>query len=198
MRRDLLHITMLFVFVAINANAQISPGDLSNAHADMEGIMNCTKCHVLGGEVSNEKCLDCHLELKTRIDQKKGYHVSDEVKNKDCTTCHSDHHGRNFEMVRFNEDGFRHQLTGYELTGQHNRIDCRDCHRADLIDNNELKKNKNTFLGLDQECLSCHEDTHQKTLSQDCASCHRAAEWGVATWLGLGISLNPSGKHPTA
>ncbi|MCK5703630.1 MAG: cytochrome c family protein, partial [Cyclobacteriaceae bacterium] len=118
MRFSLLHITVLCFFVAISANAQISPGDLSNAHADMEGIMNCTKCHVLGGEVSNEKCLDCHLELKTRIDQKKGYHVSDEVKNKDCTTCHSDHHGRNFEMVRFNEDDFRHQLTGYELTGQ--------------------------------------------------------------------------------
>ncbi|MCK5470400.1 MAG: cytochrome c family protein [Cyclobacteriaceae bacterium] len=172
MRSNLLHITVLFFFVAINANAQISPGDLSNAHAELEGIMNCTECHILGGKISNDKCLDCHKELKSRIDQKKGFHTSDEVNNKDCASCHSDHHGRKFEMIRFNEDDFEHQLTGYDLTGQHKKIDCRECHKPDLIKNVDLKKNTNTFLGLEQECLSCHEDIHQKTLSQDCASCH--------------------------
>ena len=96
-----LHITVLFIFATVMANAQISPGDLANAHAKLEGIMNCTECHVLGGEVSNEKCLSCHKELNTRIDQKQGYHVSDEVKNKDCASCHSDHHGRNFDLIRF-------------------------------------------------------------------------------------------------
>ncbi len=30
---------------------QISPGDLSNAHKDLEGMSNCTKCHVLGDKV---------------------------------------------------------------------------------------------------------------------------------------------------
>jgi len=172
MRQNSLHIAVLLLFSAIMTKAQISPGDLSNTHAEMEGILNCTKCHVLGGKVSNEKCLDCHQELKTRIYQKKGYHVSDEVNNKDCATCHSDHHGRNFKLIRFNEDDFKHQLAGYELTGQHNRIDCRDCHKPDLIQNEDLKKNKTTFLGLEQDCLSCHEDFHQKTLSQNCASCH--------------------------
>ena len=172
MRGRFLHITLTFIFVAIMAEAQISPGDLSNAHGEMEGILNCTKCHVLGGEVSNAKCLDCHQDLKIRVDQKKGYHASDEVNNKNCASCHSDHYGRDFEMVRFNEEDFKHQLTGYELTGQHERIDCRQCHTADLIADSDLKKNKGTFLGLETECISCHEDVHQKTLSQDCASCH--------------------------
>ena len=167
-----LHISVLFIFVAIMANGQISPGDLSNAHADLEGIMNCTECHILGGKISNDKCLDCHKDLKSRIDQKEGYHASSEVSGKDCATCHSDHHGRNFELIRFNKDDFRHQVTGFELTGKHNQIDCRQCHKPDLITDNELKKNKNTFLGLEQECRACHEDVHQKTLSQDCASCH--------------------------
>ena len=167
-----LHTTLLLMFTAVLAKAQISPGDLATPHDELEGMMNCTKCHVLGGKVANEKCLDCHIELKTCIDQNKGYHVSTEVKNKDCATCHSDHHGRNFELIRFNENEFQHQLTGYELTGKHNKIDCRDCHQPDLITNEELKKNENTFLGLNKECLACHEDVHQKTLSSDCASCH--------------------------
>jgi hypothetical protein len=172
MRQNTLHITVLFLFTAIMAKAQISPGDLSKPHADLEGMMNCTECHVLGGKVSNEKCLTCHQELNTRIDQKKGYHASGEVNNKGCASCHSDHHGRNFEMIRFNEDEFEHQLTGYELTGKHIKTDCRECHQPDLIANAELKKNNTTFLGLKQECLACHEDVHQKTLSTNCVSCH--------------------------
>jgi hypothetical protein len=172
MRQKTLYATLLMFFLAVTAHAQISPGDLSGPHAELEGMMHCTECHVLGGKVSNEKCLDCHKELKDRISQNKGYHASPEVDSKDCAGCHSDHHGRNFEMIRFNEDEFQHQLTGYELTGQHKKTDCRECHQPDLIADASLKKNNNTFLGLEPECVACHEDVHQKTLSTDCASCH--------------------------
>jgi hypothetical protein len=41
-----------------NLSAQISPGDLSNPHSNLEGISNCTQCHVLGNKQTNEKCLD--------------------------------------------------------------------------------------------------------------------------------------------
>jgi len=172
MRGRILHIALVFILARSIAEAQISPGDLATAHVELEGIMNCTECHILGGGVSNEKCLDCHQELKIRINQNKGYHSSSEVSNNDCASCHSDHHGREFEMIRINEEDFNHQLTGYELTGQHQRIDCRQCHTPDLIVDSGLKKNKSTFLGLETDCISCHEDIHQKTLSQDCASCH--------------------------
>ena len=30
------------------SNAQISPGELTKSHAHLEGMLNCTKCHVLG------------------------------------------------------------------------------------------------------------------------------------------------------
>ena len=123
MRQYTLHIILLLIFMVNLANAQISPGDLSKPHAELEGMMNCTECHVLGGNVSNEKCLDCHKELNSRISQNKGYHTSSEVSNKNCASCHSDHHGRKFEMIRFNEDEFEHQLTGYELTGKHIKTD---------------------------------------------------------------------------
>ena len=186
---------MLF---AMLAEAQISPGDLAKPHAELEGMTNCTECHVLGGKVSNDKCLSCHKELSSRIAQNKGYHVSPEVQGKDCARCHSDHHGRNFEMIRFDEDAFNHQLTGYELTGKHEKIDCRQCHTPDLITNTELKNNDNTFLGLEQKCLTCHEDVHQKTLSTDCASCHNTEAFsppGNFNHNRADFTLN--GKHRT-
>ncbi len=172
MQKSVLYIILILIFITVKANSQISPGELSHAHADLEGIMKCTECHVLGKKVSNNLCLDCHDNIKSLIEQKRGYHASSEVMGKECASCHSDHHGRNFNMVRFEEENFKHQLAGFDLTGKHTRIDCRDCHQPDLIADNDLKKNKNTFLGLEEECLSCHEDVHQKTLPQDCASCH--------------------------
>ncbi len=102
------HIILLFLFNATYNYAQISPGDLTSAHAKYEGMSNCTLCHDLGKKVSNTKCLDCHKEIKTLITQKKGYHSSTEVKSNDCFKCHSEHHGRKFEMVRFDEKKFKH------------------------------------------------------------------------------------------
>lgn len=154
------------------AFAQLSPGDLAQGHAELEGITNCTKCHDLGKSVSSAKCLDCHSEIQSLIDQRKGYHASREVKSKECFDCHSDHHGRKFDMVRFDEDNFNHDLTGYELEGQHGVIDCRACHTPDYIKDREIRQRKDTFLGLSQECLACHDDYHQGTLPNDCRSCH--------------------------
>lgn len=155
-----------------NLHSQISPGDLSNAHKELEGVTNCTQCHTLGKNVTNQKCLDCHTEIKSLVQNNKGYHSNSEVKNKNCFECHNDHHGRNFQIVRFNENDFDHNLTGYTLEGKHNQINCKDCHQTKFIEDKELKKRNNTFLGLSTTCLSCHEDYHQQTLSTDCLSCH--------------------------
>ncbi|MCB2207160.1 MAG: cytochrome C [Bacteroidetes bacterium] len=152
--------------------SQISPGDLADVHAHLEGISNCTKCHILGEKVSNDKCLECHTYLKERIDQNKGYHVSSEVRGFDCFKCHSDHHGRKFEMIRFDTETFNHDFTGYELSGAHANKMCRDCHKPAFILDKDIRKRKNTFLGLQTNCLSCHNDYHQETLGVDCASCH--------------------------
>lgn len=151
---------------------QISPGDLATPHAHLEGMSNCTECHILGEKVSNDKCLKCHSELKKRIDQQKGFHVSSTIKGKECVSCHSDHHGRNFEIVRIVIESFDHKQTGYDLVGAHAKKDCKDCHKAEFITDPKIKKKKKTYLGLGRECLACHADYHQKTLSTDCASCH--------------------------
>ncbi len=151
---------------------QISPGDLTQAHAEFEGMSNCTLCHDLGDKVSNKKCLDCHDDIQSLLDQKSGYHANSAIVKKDCFECHSDHHGRKFDMVRFDKDKFDHKLTGYKLEGKHEVVDCRKCHISENIQDREIKQRKNTFLGLDEKCLSCHDDYHQKTMANDCKSCH--------------------------
>ena len=152
--------------------SQISPGDLSQSHADLEGMSKCTQCHDLGEKVSNTKCLDCHEDIQTLLNKKRGYHADAKVKSKNCFDCHSEHHGRKFDMVRFDENTFNHNQTSYKLEGKHEVVDCKKCHTPDYIKDREIRKRKNTFLGLEKKCLSCHDDYHQKTLPNDCTKCH--------------------------
>jgi hypothetical protein len=165
-------ISVLFFIYTGYLPAQISPGDLTKAHQDYEGLSNCTKCHVLGEQVYSSKCLDCHTEIKNLIQQNKGYHSGREVKNKECWSCHSEHHGRNFKIINFNPESFDHSKTTFELTGAHKKIDCGDCHREKFMNNSLPKKKSNTYLGLKSECTFCHEDFHQNTLGTGCEKCH--------------------------
>lgn len=165
----------------IPATSQISPGKLSKAHSHLEGVANCTQCHTLGQKVSNEKCLACHSEIKSRVDKKTGYHASKAIAGKECIECHSDHHGVNFDMVRFDEKQFDHQLTGYPLTGAHKTTDCRQCHRPDFVEDPKLKKRTETYLGLQKACIGCHDDYHQSTLSNQCANCHTTESFAPAS-----------------
>ncbi len=64
------------------------------------------------------------------------------VKAQDCFQCHSDHHGRKFDMIRFDEDNFDHELTGYELEGNHETVDCRKCHVSENIADSKINKGK--------------------------------------------------------
>jgi nitrate/TMAO reductase-like tetraheme cytochrome c subunit len=164
---------MFFLFFVVqNSFAQLSPGDLSSSHAHLEGLRNCTKCHVLGEKETTSKCLACHTEIQQLLDQNRGYHSSSEAKGKKCAECHGDHHGRDFEMTRFDAIGFNHDLTGYTLEGRHSQLQCADCHKSELIKTRVSQKDGYSYLGLGTECLSCHDDYHQNTKSNDCLSCH--------------------------
>ena len=102
---------IVFIYLILTSGvllAQLSPGDLSTPHSNLEGISNCTQCHVLGNKVSVEKCLACHTEIKERIDGQKGYHSSSDVKGKLCFSCHSEHNGKNFQLVRLDITKFDH------------------------------------------------------------------------------------------
>lgn len=167
-----LFVLHFLLLTHISILGQISPGDLAEPHSHLEGMSNCTKCHTLGEKVSNTKCLDCHKVLAERISNNKGYHSSVEIAGKDCITCHSDHHGRKFQMIRFDKEQFNHDLTGYNLEGKHLKVECTKCHNTNNIVDNEVAKKDYTYLGLSQNCISCHIDKHENTLGKDCKSCH--------------------------
>ena len=173
------------VFAATFAIAQLSPGDLHQSHAKLEGLSNCTKCHSSGAQIDLGKCLDCHKLLKQRIDSNKGLHARPDYS--DCVHCHNDHHGRDFEMVFWKEgqDNFDHDLTGYRLEEKHAELKCRDCHKpANIADPqpllNQDKNLERTFLGLQQACLTCHVDEHRGQLAEDCLKCHTYSGWKPA------------------
>jgi hypothetical protein len=168
----LIIVTVIAFAACPCAFSQLSPGELTKAHSNLEGMSNCTKCHTLGSKVSNNKCLECHVELKSRIAAQKGYHSSSQIRGKECASCHSDHHGLNFRIVNFEATSFDHSLTGFNLTGAHLKEECKNCHKPDFILDSDIRKKTFTYLGLNTECLSCHEDYHKKTLSSTCTNCH--------------------------
>ena len=174
MRSNIVFFLTVFLIIVsgLRITAQISPGDLANAHAKLEGITNCTKCHVLGEKLTNSKCLDCHIEIKELIAGKRGYHASREVEGKNCFSCHSDHHGKTFKIVNFDKDKFDHKNADYELLGKHKEQECTACHKPEFIKVKKSQKKEASYLGLETNCLSCHEDFHQNTLSSNCSSCH--------------------------
>jgi hypothetical protein len=182
-----IHIILAFCLLSIHSLlfAQLSPGDLHKSHQDLEGIENCTKCHSQGKQLAPEKCLACHTLLKTQIDQNKGLHARPDYAK--CDACHIEHQGRDFDLVYWKDgqDNFNHDLTGYKLEGAHRQLKCEKCHTEKNIENPQalLDKKKDlskTFLGLSQNCLTCHRDEHRAQLANQCLNCHLYNAWKPA------------------
>lgn len=175
--------------VPSSLRAQISPGDLTWAHESIDGLTTCTKCHQLGEGPSAKKCLTCHTGIQSRLEQKLGYHHTlVTIQKKACFSCHSEHAGREFKLIVWpdGQESFDHELTGFNLTGKHAKTNCRDCHNPANLDS-KLKEHDltvdltRTFLGLGQDCLSCHKDEHRGQLLADCQRCHTGKSWKPAT-----------------
>lgn len=198
MKAGKLIVLVLLILVSIHGVSQVSPGELCSYHSHLEGLSNCTQCHTLGDQVSNDKCLACHTEVKERIVANKGYHSSSEVKGKQCAACHSDHHGKNFQIVRFDANKFNHSTTGFVLSGAHSKKACADCHKPKFIATTKLKTKKFTYLGLKPNCVNCHTDVHQGTLSLNCGNCHDGNAFKPATkFRHTAAKYQLSGKHLT-
>ena len=172
------------------ATAQlISPGELAAPHSDLRGVRNCTSCHALGKRgISNDKCLDCHEPVRSRVQQRRGLHS--DVLQENCADCHKEHFGEDFELVTFDTATFDHQTVGFELIEAHRAATCDDCHRPQLITATNVLQFKGehgaldrTFLGLGTTCVACHsaETPHGDQFGkQDCEECHAQTTWDRA------------------
>jgi hypothetical protein len=77
-----------------------------------------------------------------------------------CDRCHSESDwrvGREFP--------FRHDSTGYDLTGAHAVAACSECHASPI------------FSRVGIACADCHRDPHQGELGLDCGACHGTRRW---------------------
>ncbi|HTN54293.1 MAG TPA: cytochrome c3 family protein [Anaeromyxobacter sp.] len=168
-----------------------SPGELSRPHQSLEGLQNCTKCHVAGKQLAPERCLDCHGELKGRVAQGKGFHGRMAPADRNCQTCHHEHQGRDFPEIDWGkggEKGFDHAKTGFDLKGKHRKTDCARCHDPRLIADAGVKEvlarqpTRKTYLGAPPACAACHFDEHRGQIANgaDCARCHGEDAWKPA------------------
>ncbi len=119
--------------------------------------MECTQCHV--NQVfkgTPTECFACH----EKDDRHNGQFGTD------CAVCHT--------PVAWDQVTFDHAQTAFPLTGQHQNVDCTQCHV------------NNTFKGTPTECVACHADPdfHAGAFGTDCASCHTTSGWTPAQYRG--------------
>jgi hypothetical protein len=174
---------------AASAWAQFSPGALSKAHSSLASPTQCVSCHAVASGTRRLKCLHCHTEIRERLAAKRGWHPV-LVKGKDqqeCARCHSEHNGVGFVPVRWDVtlEEFDHRQTGYALEGGHRRLECRKCHAPEKVLAGErgkirMKDMRRSYLGLSQECASCHRDEHRGQVSAHCEKCHGFDKWKPA------------------
>jgi hypothetical protein len=177
--------------MAAVSHAQISPGPLARAHQNLAGGSNCVKCHEVSTKTASFRCLECHREIASELQQNKGLHATfprSASPGAACIKCHSDHNGADFQMVHWNPtpQGFDHTKTGYALDGKHQGVGCRSCHNPQhisapqraLLSTKDLNR---TWLGLSPSCSTCHEDKHQGRFGTECARCHSTIGWKAAS-----------------
>jgi hypothetical protein len=182
-----------------------SPGELSKAHQSLEGLESCTKCHVAGQQLAPARCLECHVELRTRVQEKRGFHGRLPATERECQTCHHEHQGRDVVLVDWGpggQKGFDHTRTGFELKGKHRTLDCARCHDprriTDPVVLTTLQKqpDRKTFLGQPKTCEACHFDEHRGQLGADCQRCHTEDAWKPARGFDHARTAYPlTGRH---
>lgn len=207
-RPDLWLLLMALCLPQVGEAQIISPGKLTRAHSDLEGMTNCTNCHKLRVPGADpDRCLQCHTSLASRIEQGEGYHGL--LEDQDCGACHKEHLGVDFALVRMNPDTFPHFNTGYRLEGNHGNVECRACHTAKHITDPDVLREfsepeslEKTYLGLDPECRTCHtaDDPHRSQFNdRDCSACHAPREWDSAPGFDHGSTSFPlEGRHQYA
>ncbi len=147
---------------------RVSPGPLSSSHSKWDDAGDCFTCHDSSGK--KLKCLGCHEHkpLARAISAGRGLHAG---LKQPCGTCHQEHKGRDHSISDWSKVGgrasFRHQKTGFPLTGGHRKAKCHDCHNK--------SGGRTRFVGLRSDCQSCHKNPHDfddSSLAKRCDQCH--------------------------
>lgn len=185
--------------------AQISPGPLAKAHAQLEGPLNCARCHGPRRAAMTASCLSCHKEIAWLVARNRGYHAGAEARARSCAGCHPDHAGADFALIAWpggSQERFDHRGAGWALEGGHREVKCAECHAAEyrVSESATLSKRKDTagWTGLETTCISCHrsDDEHRGALNAKCDACHDSRDWKSAPRFSHDSTEYPlTGRH---
>lgn len=164
-----------------------SPGPLGAVHEqvpELRGTRHCAACHGSAQQTMSEACLECHGAIADQLAAASGLHGRLDVSLKDrCERCHSEHHGpafmltnvRSFRLAGIADPkNYRHEGLDFRLTGKHLQLGCPACHaHAEAA---VLAKGQHRFIGLEQTCVTCHDDVHHGNYGLDCERCHGQAK----------------------
>ncbi len=149
----------------------IQPSQLTTKHRLGPTAESCTKCHQFTGEIPNQKCEQCHLDVKARRTQHLGYHGT--LKG-DCRLCHREHREHTAPLVPLDQAKFNHNEALFKLVGKHSEVKCDACHK----DTRKPDTPGIYYLGLKHEkCADCHRDQHNGQFVAACETCHTPAGW---------------------
>jgi len=103
---------------------------------------------------------------------------------KSCSDCHKTSGWK----VDLKTVSFDHKVTKFPLVGQHQAVNCKECHTS-------LE-----FAKTVSECNGCHTDIHEQTVGNECARCHTPVSWMVTniTRLHQQSRFPLVGPHTTA
>lgn len=136
--------------------------DLGGAHRKL----GCYDCHTkkLGERKPDRACEQCHADDNKHGDRFREF-------GEPLPKCGSCHPSSSWKPDAFNHD----RQTRFKLTGRHDEIGCRDCHRG---------KSPSDFERFDARrvgCMGCHQhkDVHKNDPTRrddkECLKCHEMA-----------------------
>ena len=112
-------------------DAQFSPGVLSQPHSELDDSAHCLECHGSGKGVNRDRCLSCHQDPGRSHRFRVGTSCLRQI-SKRCETCHIEHHGKDFELIWWGDEGrqsFRPQRNRLStVEGAHANLTCEKCH----------------------------------------------------------------------
>jgi hypothetical protein len=163
--------------------------DHSKTRFQLTGSHKTTSCKDCHGESGKKKFKFTSVDQKFCIDCHNNIHEKQFVGKwnlKDCSQCHSTE--KFSPLLKFD-----HNLTNYQLKGEHEKLKCSECHTSSNEKYNLKWPNYHTknhqeplvkpmavfnFPNLKaKSCRQCHEDYHVGQLGQNCTQCHSEKSW---------------------
>ena len=201
MRIHLSIVALAIALVAVlghHAHAQLlSPGPLTQAHANIDTDNDCGRCHQSGKQVVATLCLDCHKDLRAELDAGRGLHGK-QYKGQACENCHVEHLGKKSKLIRWpggSPEKLDHKLTGWPLDQAHAKVTpCTKCHTR------SSPLGKTQYIATSTACGACHKDPHAGKFGADCAKCHNQTDFKAFTRNAFDHQLARfplTGKHTT-